>query len=820
MPALYDPKTIEKAAQNEWQEKNTFRATVDPHKEKFYCLSMFPYPSGHLHMGHVRNYTIGDVIARTQRMLGKNVLQPIGWDAFGLPAENAAMRHQVHPADWTQTNIASMKAQLQRLGLAYDWQRELTTCHSDYYRWEQWLFTEFYKKGWVYKKNTWVNWDPVDKTVLANEQVVDGRGWRSGALVEKREIAQWFLKITDYADELLQDLEQLSDWPQQVITMQKNWIGRSQGVEIIFQVEKCDITLPVYTTRPDTLMGATYLTIAPEHPLATQAAQNNAEIAAFIRQCQQGSVAEADRAKMDKQGINTGFFAIHPLTQEKLPIYIGNYVLMSYGHGAVMAVPAHDERDFAFAEIYKLPLKIVIQPADGTEHDFSQTAFTEKGRLIHSQEFDGLTSDEAFTAIASALEKKDQGRVTTQYRLHDWGLSRQRYWGTPIPMVHCPKCGTVPVPEKELPVLLPIDKTSFATGAPLEQIEEFYQTTCPECQGPAKRETDTFDTFVESSWYYARFCSPKSTQAIFDDSINYWLPVDQYVGGVEHAVMHLLYARLFHKLLRDLGLLQSNEPFTRLLTQGMVLKDGAKMSKSKGNVVDPNPLIEQYGADTVRLFSMFAAPPDQSLEWSDAGVQGSYRFLKKLWHTVMSHCETTPADLPALKLDTLTSSQSALRHDIHQTIVKVTDDFKRRQTFNTAIAAIMSLFNQLQDAPCETEQDQALLREGFNTIVLLLAPIVPHICHALWPQLGHTETIAQAAFPEAAADALKSDTMTLVVQVNGRLRGHLTVASNLSREAVEDEAVREPNVARFLHDKTIVKKIYVPKKLINIVVAS
>ncbi len=636
MDNSYKPQEIEEQAQQYWLKKQSFNVSEDLNKEKFYCLSMFPYPSGTLHMGHVRNYTLGDVIARYQRALGKNVLQPIGWDAFGLPAENAAIKHGIHPAEWTKKNIASMKEQFLRLGNAYDWKREIATCDADYYRWEQWFFIKLYEKGLVYKKNAVVNWDPVDQTVLANEQVVDGRGWRSGALVERREISQWFIKITTYADELLNDLNTLDEWPAQVKQMQRNWIGRSEGCEISFKVQEFAKRLKVYTTRPDTLLGVTYLAVAPDHPLAKEAASKHPEVQTFLDSCQGIRMAEADIATMEKRGIDTGMTAIHPITGLEVPIWVANFVLMQYGSGAVMAVPAHDQRDWEFAKKYKLSMKEVIKPFDGS-HDYKQSAFTQEGQLINSGQFDGLSSIEAQKEIANYLETHDAGKTTINYRLRDWGVSRQRYWGTPIPMIFCEECGIVPVPEDELPVTLPDNIQFTGNGSPLAQCSEFVQTQCPKCRQDATRETDTFDTFVESSWYYARFACKGQDNAMLDDRAKYWTPVDQYIGGIEHAVMHLLYARFFHKLMRDEGLVNSDEPFKALLTQGMVLKDGHKMSKSLGNVVDPNHLIDTYGADTARLFVMFAAPPEQSLEWSDTAVEGAHRFLKRIWAFAYQH---------------------------------------------------------------------------------------------------------------------------------------------------------------------------------------
>ncbi|MED5312114.1 MAG: leucine--tRNA ligase, partial [Pseudomonadota bacterium] len=665
----YNPKQVEIEAQAYWDAHSSFKATEDPDKEKFYCLSMFPYPSGHLHMGHVRNYTIGDAISRFQRMLGKNVLQPMGWDAFGLPAENAAMQNKVPPASWTYSNIDYMRDQLQKLGYAYDWERELATCHRNYYKLEQWFFTRLYDKGLVYKKEAEVNWDPVDQTVLANEQVVDGRGWRSGALVERRNIPQWFVKITAMAQELLDDLDKLEGWPEKVKIMQSNWIGRSEGVNLDFEIaEATDASLrslSVYTTRPDTLMGVTYIAVAPQHPVAIKAAKTNSRLAQFIAEQNQIKVAEAEMATMEKLGMDTGLKAIHPINGEGVPIYTANFVLMSYGSGAVMAVPGHDQRDWDFATKYGLEIKQVVEPiSDELICDLSREAFVEKGRLINSGQFNGLTSTEAFDAIAAYLTERRRGEKTVNFRLRDWGVSRQRYWGAPIPMINCDACGAVPVPESELPVLLPEDIEIDESGSPLGKMAEFYETECPSCGAAARRETDTFDTFMESSWYFARFACKDQNNSMLDARANYWLPVDQYIGGIEHAILHLLYARFYHKLLRDEGLVTSDEPFARLLTQGMVLKDGAKMSKSKGNTVDPMSLIDRYGADTVRMFTMFASAPDQSLDWSDSGVEGSYRFLKRFWKQLAEH---EALALPEMNNLTLSPEQKKLRLKSHQT---------------------------------------------------------------------------------------------------------------------------------------------------------
>jgi len=817
MDERYHPEKIEAEAQHYWEEHDSFRAVENPSREKFYCLSMFPYPSGRLHMGHVRNYTIGDVISRYQRMQGKNVMQPMGWDAFGLPAENAAIRHGVPPAKWTRENIDYMRRQLKRLGFGFDWSRELATCDPAYYRWEQWLFTRLYEKGLVYRKTAPVNWCPNDQTVLANEQVIEGRCWRCDHEVERREIPQWFMKITAYAEELLADLDRLEGWPEQVVTMQRNWIGRSEGVEVRFTVEGSGETLKVFTTRPDTLMGVTYVAVAAEHPIALQRAEQDPELFAFIDQCRHTKTAEAVIETLEKRGLDTGLKAIHPITGEAVPIYVANFVLMGYGEGAVMAVPAHDQRDWEFARKYHLPVRQVIAPADGGGVDLEKGAFTEKGVLVNSGEFSGLTSEQAFDAIAEWLAARGRGRKRVNYRLRDWGISRQRYWGAPIPVVNCPRCGEVPVPEEQLPVVLPEDVHLDGVGSPLSRMPEFYETTCPRCGGEARRETDTFDTFMESSWYYARYCCPDNAQAMLDERARYWLPVDQYIGGIEHAILHLLYARFYHKLLRDEGLVEGDEPFTRLLTQGMVLKDGAKMSKSKGNTVDPEALIARYGADTARLFMMFAAPPEQSLEWQDAGVEGASRFLKRLWRLVYEHL--AEGEAPQLDRSALNDQEKALRRRVHDTIAKVSDDMGRRHTFNTAIAAVMELANAVSRFEAATPQGRAVVREALESMVLLLSPIVPHITHALWRALGHERAVVDEPWPTVDRDALRSDTVTLVVQVNGKLRGRIQVPADADRAAVEQAARQEENVRRFVEGREVKKVIVVPGRLVNIVVS-
>ena len=878
----YNFKTIEQHTQQHWDEQGLFKAIENPSKEKFYCLAMFPYPSGKLHMGHVRNYTIGDVIARYQRMLGKNVLQPMGWDAFGLPAENAALANNVPPAAWTLSNIDYMRGQLKALGFGYDWSRELTTCLPDYYRWEQWLFTRLMKKGLAYKKTAVVNWDPIDQTVLANEQVIDGRGWRSGALVERREIPQWSIRITDYAEQLLNDLDTLDGWPEQVRAMQANWIGRSVGVELQFGIEGAE-PLTVYTTRADTLMGVSFVSVAAEHPLAKKAAENNPELAAFIEECRHTKVAEADMALLPKKGVALGISAIHPISGERVPVWAANFVLMEYGTGAVMAVPAHDQRDFEFAQKYGLPIKQVIAPSNGEAIDIGQAAFTDKGVLINSGAFDGLGFAEAVEAIATHLEAHGKGHKKVNYRLRDWGVSRQRYWGCPIPVINCPSCGAVPVPEDQLPVVLPTEVEMNGPQSPIKSMNSivgndagcaaapegadamdgirrsFIDTTCPVCGGAAERETDTFDTFFESSWYYARYTSSDNDQAMLDERARYWLPVDQYIGGVEHAVLHLLYARFFHKLLRDEGLVEGDEPFARLLTQGMVVADtyyredaigkktwynpaeveverdergritGAKlmadgqpvvvggtekMSKSKNNGVDPQAMIDRYGADTVRLFMMFAAPPEQMLEWSDAGVEGANRFLRRLWRMVGEHVAQGAA--PALDKAALNDAQKAARRKLHETIQKITDDIGRRQTFNTAIAAVMELLNEIGRLD-DAEQSRAVRQEALEATVLMLAPIVPHIAETLWNALGHAGLAATAPWPVVDAEALVRDAITLAVQVNGKLRGQIEVPVEASREAIEQAALADANVQHFLEGKAVKKVIVVPGRLINLV---
>jgi leucyl-tRNA synthetase len=861
MEQRYDPGAIESALQRFWHDTKAFAVTEDRSKEKFYCLSMFPYPSGRLHMGHVRNYTIGDVISRYQRMLGKNVMQPMGWDAFGLPAENAAIENNVPPAQWTRANIDYMREQLRRLGFAYDWDRELATCDPKYYRWEQWFFTKLYEKGLVYRKKAVVNWDPVDQTVLANEQVIDGRGWRSGALVERREIPQWFLRITTYADELLSGLDDLDGWPEAVKTMQRNWIGRSEGLSVRFKLSAGDGELEVFTTRPDTLYGATYMAVAPEHPLALKAGQNDPAIKEFIESCARLSTAEAVVEKMEKRGMPLGISVEHPLTGEKIPIWVANFVLMSYGTGAVMSVPAHDQRDWEFANAYGLPIVAVIFPANGEDPGISAAAYTEKGILKNSAEYDGLDFATAFERISLRLENAGLAQRRVQYRLRDWLVSRQRYWGCPIPVLYEDDETLIPEVAERLPVRLPEEIEWQGVSSPLQSMPEFFNATHPESGAQLTRETDTFDTFFESSWYFARFCCP-DTDAMVDERVEYWMPVDIYIGGIEHAVLHLLYARFFQKLMRDNGLVSASEPFTRLLTQGMVCKEtyfrdvgqakpqyfnpaevdvetdakgraisarlisdgepveiGAieKMSKSKNNGVDPQILIERYGADTVRLYTMFAAPPDQTLEWSDGAVEGGSRFIKSLWR--LTHEHISKGACGAVDNALINDELKILRRQIHETIRKVTDDIARRYKFNTAIAAVMELFNALSRAPQDNPQARAVLQEGLETAVLLLAPIIPHVTDALWQALGHDEqSLIDAKWPNVDAAALERNEIGIVVQVNGKKRAEIVVPVDCPKSELEDRALTDANVQRATAGKSVVKIVVVPGRLINVVV--
>ncbi|MEK6307231.1 MAG: leucine--tRNA ligase [Pantoea dispersa] len=859
MQEQYRPEEIESRVQQHWDENETFKVIEQEGKEKYYCLSMLPYPSGRLHMGHVRNYTIGDVIARYQRMLGKNVLQPIGWDAFGLPAEGAAVKNNTAPAPWTYDNIEYMKNQLKLLGFGYDWSRELATCQPEYYRWEQWFFTKLYEKGLVYKKTSAVNWCPNDQTVLANEQVIDGCCWRCDTKVERKEIPQWFVKITDYAEELLNDLDKLEDWPEQVKTMQRNWIGRSEGVEITFDVANSAEKVTVYTTRPDTFMGATYVAVAAGHPLARQATVNNPALADFIAECSNTKVAEADMATMEKKGMATGLHAIHPLTGEEIPVWVANFVLMEYGTGAVMAVPGHDQRDWEFATKYDLNIKPVVLNLDGTVPDISAAAMTEKGTLFNSGEFDGLDHDAGFNAIADALAAKGVGVRKVNYRLRDWGVSRQRYWGAPIPMVTLEDGTVMPTPEDQLPVILPEDVVMDGITSPIKADPEWAKTTVN--GQPALRETDTFDTFMESSWYYARYTCANYNEGMLDPAAaNYWLPVDQYVGGIEHAIMHLMYFRFYHKLLRDAGLVNSDEPAKRLLCQGMVLADAfyyvgangernwvspvdvnverdekgritkaidnqgreviyagmSKMSKSKNNGIDPQLMVERYGADTVRLFMMFASPAEMTLEWQESGVEGANRFLKRVWKLAYDH--VAKGATVALDVNALNDEQKALRRDLHKTIAKVADDIGRRQTFNTAIAAIMELMNKLLRAPQESEQDRALMQEALVAVTRLLYPFTPHASYVLWQALGGEGSIDDASWPVADEAAMVEDSLLVVVQVNGKVRGKITVAPDATQEQVQARAAQEHLVAKYLDGVTLRKVIYVPGKLLNLVV--
>ena len=808
----YNFTQIEKNAQDFWVKNDSFKAVEDKSKEKFYCLAMLPYPSGTLHMGHVRNYTIADVIARYQKMQGKNVLHPMGWDAFGLPAENAAIKHQKSPYEWTHSNIAHMKSQLSKLGFSFDWSREIATCDEDYYKWEQWFFIQLYKKGLAYRKNSVVNWDPVDMTVLANEQVVDGRGWRSNALVEKKEILQWFLKITDYADELLQDINKLDGWPEAVKTMQTNWIGKSKGLTIKFIVPDSQYYLEVFSTRPDTIMGVRYLAIAPEHPLALEAAKTNTKLAEFIAECKKSSTIEADLATKEKKGFKTGITVIHPISGEELDIWVANFVLMNYCTGAVMCTPAHDQRDWEFAQKYGISSKQVSKPIDKkVKVDLKKEAFTEKGILINSGEFNGLNFNEAYQAIKKKIYDEEKGVEATNFRIHDWGVSRQRYWGCPIPMIHCDSCGVVPEKEENLPVKLPIDLTLTTAGSPLNNMSSFLDVDCPSCGAKAKRETDTFDTFFESSWYYARYTCPK-TDKMLSDEANYWLPVDKYIGGIEHAIMHLLYARFFHKLMRDEGLVTTDEPFIKLLTQGMVLKDGAKMSKSKGNTVDPQILIDKYGADTVRLFSMFAAPPEQSLEWSDTGVEGSYKFLRKVFN--YSQTNKHAISNTTICIDKLSKEDKKARFEIHTILKKVIFDFDKSH-FNTVVSACMKILNTLNDFENLSNEVKS---EGSSILLRILSPFAPHLCHNLWQELGLGDDILNASFPTLDKNALEKDDFLLIVQINGKLKAKLELDASLSKEDIQLQVMADSQVVEFIDNKEIIKVIYVPQKLINIVV--
>jgi leucyl-tRNA synthetase len=864
MQERYEPSRIEAEAQRYWTENRCFEVTEDPTREKYYCLSMFPYPSGRLHMGHVRNYTIGDVLARFMRMNGRNVLQPMGWDAFGLPAENAAMKNGVPPAKWTLDNIAVMKAQLKSLGFALDWRRELTTCLPKYYRWNQWLFLRMLERGIAYQKTGVVNWDPIDKTVLANEQVIDGRGWRTGAPVERREVPMYYLKITDYAEDLLDALSRMQGWPERVRAMQANWIGKSEGVRIGFPYDLggAPKVLHAFTTRADTIMGVTFCAVAAEHPLALHAAQENPRLAAFIEECKRGPAIEAELATQEKKGMATGLSVRHPLTGEAVPVWVGNYVLMSYGEGAVMGVPAHDERDFEFAKKYRLPIRQVIE-VDGRDYslDAWQSWYAEHGRCVNSGRYDGLGFEAAVDAIAADLGKASLGEKQVTWRLRDWGISRQRYWGCPIPIIHCAACGAVPVPDEQLPVLLPENLVPDGSGNPLAKDAAFLACTCPRCGGAGRRETDTMDTFVDSSWYFLRFACSDNDRAMLDSRVDYWLPVDQYTGGIEHAILHLLYARFWTRVLREMGVLGFEEPFANLFTQGMVLNeaffrksasgridyfnpsevewlvdggaqgrravlrsDGGEvesggvitMSKSKNNGVDPQALVDEFGADTARLFTMFAAPPEQSLEWSDEGVQGAYRFIKRLWKAVHEHLAggaVAPLDKAGLG-----EAQRAIRRQAHHTLAKVTDDIGRRRTFNTAIAAVMELLNALGRFPQATAQDRSVMHEALEIAVLALSPIIPHATHALWAALGHSTALIDEPWMKVDPGALEQSTAEIVVQVNGKLRARITVARDAGEEAVREAALADAHVRKFVGSAPIRKVIVVPGKLVNVVV--
>jgi leucyl-tRNA synthetase len=862
MQERYEPAGIEAAAQREWDRSGAFVVREDPSRPKYYCLCMFPYPSGHLHKGHVRNYTIGDVLTRFMRMQGCNVLQPMGWDAFGLPAENAAIENRVAPARWTRDNIAHMKRQLQALGFAIDWSRELATCDPDYYRWNQWLFLRMLERGIAYKTTGVVNWDPVDQTVLANEQVIDGRGWRTGAPIEKREIPMYYLRITGYAEELLSALDGLEDWPERVRVMQSNWIGRSEGVNLTFpyEIDGRQGELKVFTTRADTIMGVSFVAVAAEHPLAELAAARDSTVRAFVDECRRRSVIESDLATQEKKGVPTGLFVRHPLTGAGIEVWVGNYVLMTYGEGAVMGVPGHDERDFAFAKKYGLTILPVID-VDGRPYatDAWQDWYASEGRCVNSGPYDGLEYEDAIDAIAGDLEKKGLGRRQVVWRLRDWGISRQRYWGCPIPIIHCPACGDVPVPDEQLPVRLPEDLVPDGSGNPLAKSPAFYQCRCPSCGAAARRETDTMDTFVDSSWYFFRFASAGNDQAMADARADYWLPVDQYIGGIEHAILHLLYSRFWTRVMRDCGLTTISEPFRRLLTQGMVLNeiwfrkpesgriayynpaeveaagegerrtgvltsDGqpvayggiGTMSKSRRNGVDPQALIDRYGADTARLFTMFAAPPEHTLEWSDEGVEGAFRFMKRLWKIIHAHVQLGPA--AGLRADSLDPAQRALRRQLHQTLAKVGDDIGRRRTFNTAIAAVMELLNAIARFDDRSTQGRAVIREALDIVVLMLSPFVPHAAHALWQSLGHATPVVDERWPAVDPAALEQDPVEIVVQVNGRLRGRVQIAAGADEAAARAAALADPGVSKFVAGQTVRKFVYVPGKLVNVVV--
>tara|TARA_B100000405_G_scaffold44875_1_gene29650 strand:- start:234 stop:2687 length:2454 start_codon:yes stop_codon:yes gene_type:complete len=812
----YNPREIEESAQNYWEDKRVFESIEDQEKEKYYCLCMFPYPSGRLHMGHVRNYTIGDVVSRYQRMHGKNVLQPMGWDAFGLPAEGAAIKNNMAPSKWTRQNIEYMKYQLKMLGFGYDWSRELATCDPDYYKWEQWMFTRLFEKGIAYRSDAIVNWDPVENTVLANEQVIDGKGWRSGATIERRNMPQWFLRITDYCEELLEGLDDL-DWPEQVKVMQRNWIGRSEGYEIDFEIPHLDTAISVYTTRTDTLFGATYLALAPEHPIVQEIASLDNNVQQFLEDTKSQAVSEEALEKMEKKGVPLGFNAINPINGEEIPVWTANFVLMTYGTGSIMSVPAHDQRDHDFAKKYDLHIQPVIRSNDkDSNHDFNKEAYIEEGILFNSGNYDGVSSAQAKDQIGELLTDKNAAKKVINYRLRDWLISRQRYWGAPIPVLTNEQGDLVSESDENLPVSLPEEVEFDGVHSPLKTMSDFYEVNDRDI--PLIRETDTFDTFMESSWYYARFCSSDSDKAMLDDRAKYWLPVDLYIGGIEHAILHLLYARFYHKLLRDEGLVEGNEPFKRLLTQGMVLNDGAKMSKSLGNTVDPEEMIQNYGADTVRLFMMFTSPPEQSLEWSDTAINGSYRFLKKLWKLIKTHQDSIKDISGISSNEKFNGNQNKLRRKTHQTISKVTDDIGRRYTFNTAIAAVMELVNEVSAFNVDDELDRQVIKEAIESILLLLSPIVPHICHQLWLDINHDQPIIDARWPKYDSSLLKSETSLIVVQVNGKLRSKLEVDASISEDELKSMALSDEKVVRFIDGNEIKKIIVIPEKLVNIVV--
>lgn len=816
----YKPQNIESKWQDEWEKWKVYKVDEVPDKEKYYVLEMFPYPSGRIHMGHVRNYTIGDVVARYKRAQGYNVLHPIGWDAFGLPAENAAIQNEVHPAKWTYENISQMGKQLRRLGFSYDWSREIATCVPDYYKWEQWLFTKLYEKNLVYKKTSYVNWDPVDQTVLANEQVIDGKGWRSGAVVERKEIPQWFLKIADYAEELLTGIEELPGWPDAVKTMQSNWIGRSIGIEALFKIEELDYDLIVFTTRPDTIMGVTYLAVAPGHPLVKKVAENNSEISEFINECVKSTVSESDMDAVEKKGLKLDVEAIHPVSGDRIPVYVANFVLMNYGTGAVMSVPGHDQRDWEFAKKYKLPIKQVVYPKNNTEASIEKGAFIEKGILNNSGQFNGQTSDEAFESIAEYLKKEGKGKKKLNYRLRDWGISRQRYWGAPIPIIYCDRCGEIPVPDDQLPVELPMDiNIQGSQISSLSKMEDFKKTECPKCKCKAQRETDTMDTFVESSWYFFRYTSPEYRKGMFDGKkVDYWLPVDQYIGGIEHAILHLLYSRFFTRVMRDVGLIDLDEPFKNLLTQGMVIKDGAKMSKSLGNVVDPDDMIEKYGADTIRVFMLFASPVNRDLEWSDEGIEGSFRFLGRVWRLIQNAVEQiSPTTCEPSDFNQLSKEADLLLTKTHRTIKKVTQDFDRFQ-FNTAIAAMMELVNELYKMELKNDSSKMVFRFSVKSLIRMLYPIAPHIAEELWQIMGNENSLVDTEWLRWEESLTQSDEINIVIQVNGKVRNQINISSDCDGEGMKQAALNDDKVQSYIKGKQIRRVVVVPKKLVNVVI--